>query len=447
MNPSTPATSARKVFSVSELTREIKQILEKKYALVWISGEISNLSKAASGHVYLTLKDRDAQISGVIFRNQARLLKQKLENGMQVTGLGRISLYEPRGTYQIILEYLERNGIGELLAELEALKQRLKSEGLFDVHHKKTPPFLPGKIAVITSPTGAAIEDILTIAQRRFDNIPIDIVPVSVQGETAADEIVKAIRLVNEQQSADVIILARGGGSLEDLKPFNSERVARALFAAAIPVVSGVGHETDYTLADFVADVRAPTPSAAAELVLPVKSELAAGLDGIEKRLAARMQFLFKTVNARLADLSQRLVHPRKRLDDAALRLDEFHERLIRAVYDMLRRNEIQLDWWVDRIAAFHPEQHLKRLNHEVDSLNDRLVKAGSGLIEGRRIQLQAAINSLNTLNPDAVLKRGYSITRLLPEQQIVRNADQVPADAELEIILADGKLRVKNMA
>ena len=440
-------TAERKIFSVSQLNREIKQILEKEYAFVWITGEISNLSKAASGHVYLTLKDRNSQVSAVIFRTQHRLLAKTFTNGMQVTGFGRISLYEPRGTYQIIFEYLEKSGLGELLIELEALKTKLKTEGLFEVRHKKALPFLPTKIAVITSPTGAAIEDIIKIAQRRFENIPIQIAPVSVQGKDASDDIVKAFNLVNDRREADLIILARGGGSVEDLQPFNSERVARAIFASTIPVVSAVGHETDVTIADLVADLRAPTPSAAAELILPVKAELIQGIAAIEERMIYRIRLLLDSTRGHLTQLSQRTVHPRKKLDDANLHLDELSERLVRAMTSKIRHNEIQLKWWHDRMMVWKPDEQLKKINKKIDGIKGRLTKIGADITLRQRHRFQSTLTALTALNPKTILGRGYSITQRLPEKKNVRDSRQVMVDEELEIILAKGVLRVKNLA
>jgi len=436
----------RKIFSVSELNREIKQILEKKYAFVWISGEISNMSKAASGHVYLTLKDRKSQILSVIFRTQTRLLSKNLENGMQVTGFGRVSVYEPRGTYQIILEYLEKSGIGELIVELEALKAKLRTEGLFEDKYKKELPFLPAKIAVITSPTGAVIEDILNISQRRFENIPIQIVPVSVQGKDAIHDIVNAFNLLNDRMEADVIILARGGGSVEDLQPFNSERVARAIFTSTIPVVSAVGHETDYTISDLVADLRAPTPSAAVELILPIKTDLTFGIEAARQRVANRMQILLDSTHSRLTELSKRIVHPHKKLDDLRLRIDELHERLVRTTTSKLQHNETQLNWWYDRIMAWQPDQQLKELDEKIKHYMDQLTKFGYDIILHHRHRLQSTITALTALNPKAVLQRGFSITQTLPAKEIVRNANQVAENDELEIILAKGMLRVKNL-
>ena len=264
MGPSN--TDQHRIYTVSELTSDLKDILEKTYPFIWIFGEISNFNVPVSGHFYFTVKDEHAQINAVMFRNQNRNLKFKPEDGISITGLGRITVYEPRGTYQIIFEYLEPKGTGAIQLAFEQLKKRLADEGLFDEKHKKPLPFLPGKISIITSPTGAVVHDILKIIDRRFSNLHLEIVPVKVQGYGAEDEIISAIEMINARCDSDVAILARGGGSLEDFHAFNSEAVARAVFASKIPIISAVGHETDFSITDFVADFRAPTPSAAAEL-------------------------------------------------------------------------------------------------------------------------------------------------------------------------------------
>ena len=279
----------RKVYTVSELNAVIKSLLEQRFPFVWIVGEISNFKIPLSGHYYFTLKDEASQINAVMFRGQHRQLKFEPEDGMRVTGLGRLSVYEPRGAYQILLEYLEPSGVGGLQIAYEKLKARLAEEGLFDQQYKKPIPFLPHKIALITSPSGAVVHDMLNIIDRRFPNMQIEVFPVKVQGTGAEDEITEALEMLNDRSGVDVAILARGGGSLEDLQAFNSEHVARAIFAARIPIIAAIGHETDYTIADFVADLRAPTPSAAAELAVPVKFELLQQVNNIFADLKYRI--------------------------------------------------------------------------------------------------------------------------------------------------------------
>ena len=264
----------RRIYTVSELTRNIKRFLEEAYPFVWVAGEISNFRTPVSGHYYFTMKDSGAQIGAVMFRAQNRHLAFKPEDGMAIIAMGRLNVYEPRGIYQVIVEYLEPEGIGVLQLAFEQLKARLAEEGLFDEKHKSPLPFLPQKIGVVTSPSGAVVRDIIQVINRRFPNLVVEVAPVKVQGEGASEEIAEALQLLNERDDIDVVVVARGGGSLEDLQAFNSEIVARAIFSSKVPVVSAVGHETDFTIADFAADLRAPTPSAAAEIIVPVKYEL-----------------------------------------------------------------------------------------------------------------------------------------------------------------------------
>jgi len=289
-----PTFAEKKIYSVSQLTENIKSILEDNFPFIWISGEISNFKSPVSGHYYFTLKDSQAQINAIMFRGQNRNLKFFPEDGMKITGFGRISVYQPRGAYQIIMEYIEPDGIGALQIEFEQLKIKLSQEGLFDEIHKKEIPFLPEKIALITSPTGSVVHDMIRVLHRRFPGVGISIIPVKVQGDDSVEQIVDAIIWLNKLKNADVAILARGGGSLEDLQAFNSEDVARAIFKSNIPIISAIGHETDYTISDFVADLRAPTPSVAAELAVAVKSDLFQQQNMLAKQLSG---FKIQTIN------------------------------------------------------------------------------------------------------------------------------------------------------
>ena len=322
--------TTRKVYTISELNADIKLLLEEQFPFVWIIGEISNFRIPASGHFYFTLKDESCQLNAVMFRGQQQKLKFEPEDGLNITGMGRLSVYEPRGTYQIILEYMEPAGIGALQIAYEKLKARLNEEGLFDEKHKKPIPFLPQKIALITSPTGAVVHDMLTIIKRRFPNMHIQIFPVKVQGVGAEDEIVDALTLLNQTNDVDVAIVARGGGSLEDLQSFNAERVVRSVFESQIPVISAVGHETDYTITDFVADLRAPTPSAAAELAVPVKNELLRIVNNNFVALEFRVCHLIERFRRNLVDLAKGLVDPKKQIQDWRLRIDDFSARINR---------------------------------------------------------------------------------------------------------------------
>ncbi len=371
-------------------------MLEENFPFIWVSGEIFNFHKAASGHVYFTLKDKTSQISSVMFRGQNRNLRFDPENGMDITGLGRINVYEDRGVYQIIFEYLEPMGIGALQVAFEQLKMRLSEEGLFDKHHKKPLPHIPQKISVITSPTGAVIRDILTVTDRRFPNVHIEVIPVKVQGKGADKEIVSAVELLNMRGDSDVAILARGGGALEDLQAFNSENVARAVFLSEIPIISAVGHETDVTIADFVADFRAPTPSAAAELVVPLKDNLVRECKGLSAALASRFYRDIERRRTLVNDLTERLTDPKRKIQNLRLKADDLANRLVRIFMNDMRQRRERLSWRTDRLKA---------------------------------------------LSPLAILTRGYSIARTIPGATVVRNSEEVSKGQNLEIMLAEGSL------
>ncbi|MBI1909306.1 MAG: exodeoxyribonuclease VII large subunit [Deltaproteobacteria bacterium] len=318
-----------KIFTVTEVTRQIRELLESNFPEICITGEISNFRPAASGHFYFSLKDATAQIRAVMFRGANSRLKFRPEDGLEVICFGRVAVYEPRGEYQIIAEHMEPKGVGALQLAFEQLKKKLEAEGLFDPAHKKPLPFLPKKIGIVTSPTGAAIRDMLTILTRRFPNIEILVAPVPVQGDNAAPEIAQAIRELNQQRGIDLILAGRGGGSVEDLWAFNEEVVARAIFESQIPIISAVGHETDFTIADFVADLRAPTPSAAAELAVPVKEELEETTGQLKNRLRRAILQTLENGRLQVRQWTNLLGDPSRRLAELALRLDQTTERLI----------------------------------------------------------------------------------------------------------------------
>jgi exodeoxyribonuclease VII large subunit len=435
------SSAPKHVYTVSELTSELKALLEEKYPFIWIYGEISNFRQPASGHFYFTLKDEKAQISAVVFRSQQMGLKFLPQNGMEITGLGRISLYGSRGSYQVILEYMEPRGAGALQKAFEQLKSRLSDEGLFDPRHKKPTPFLPSKIALITSPTGAVIHDMLNITARRFDNVHIWIFPVKVQGNDAVKQIVEAIELVNRERSIDVAVLARGGGSLEDLQAFNAEKVARAIFASEIPIVSAVGHETDYTIADFVADLRAPTPSAAAELVLPVKSELKTRCDALLSTLTSKTLGTIENHRLRFNQTRDRLVHPKKRIQDHFLRIDDLYFRIVRLVETKLQQYHERLSWKTEKLWSDNPGKSVEKLTIKVEQLKYNLRLFFRIFLDNKRSHIGELASGLAAMNPSAILARGYSITRVLPEKSIVRDAQSVSLDQRLEITLEKGAL------
>jgi exodeoxyribonuclease VII large subunit len=436
----------RKIYSVSELNAEIKNLIEDSFPFVWLFGEISNFRIPASGHFYFTLKDNASQISAVMFRGQQRHLKFEPEDGMSVTGMGRLGVYEPRGTYQIILEYLEPSGIGALQIAFEKLKRRLAEEGCFDDRFKKPLPFLPKNISIITSPSGAVVHDILKTIYRRFTNLQVQIIPVKVQGHGSVEEIVAALALLNTRNEAEVAILARGGGSLEDLRAFNSESVARAIFDSKIPIVSAIGHETDYTISDFVADLRAPTPTAAAELVVPEKSELQRHSNDVKMHLRTIFMNYFNNLNSELKQISRRLTDPRRKLADHRLRLDDLCARLNRILSLRIRREREYLDFWHDRLGANSPELFIIKSKNQLQQINKNLFKSLIIYNHSNKMKMRELAAKLEALNPLAILARGYSVTRTIPAASVVKDSQIVAVDQELEVILAKGRLicRVK---
>ena len=436
----------RKIYSVSELNAGIKELLEENYPFVWLTGEISNFRIPASGHFYFSLKDETSQISAVMFRGQQRQLKFEPEDGMNVTGMGRISVYEPRGTYQIILEYLEPSGVGALQMAFEQLKGKLAAEGLFDDHYKAKIPFLPNKIGVITSKSGAVVHDILQVIKRRFANVAIQVYPVKVQGDGAQAEIVSALELLNDLGQCDVAILARGGGSLEDLQAFNSEPVARAIFNSQIPVISAVGHETDYTIADFVADLRAPTPSAAAELAVPEKSALERQCHDIAKRLHSIILSYFNILKVKTREISQRLVHPRRKIEDLRMRLDDLDWRLSTTFGSRLRRERENLEFRIDRLNANTPRFLIRKAKRQLDQNINNLLKSFLIFNNSNQIKIRELTAKLEALSPIAILSRGYSITRSIDDGRVIKDVRTISLDQDVEVMVAQGRLfcRVK---
>jgi len=433
----------KQIYTVSELTSEIKELLEEKYPFIWISGEISNFRIPVSGHFYFTLKDENAQINAVMFRGQNRNLKFSPEDGMSVTGMGRISLYEPRGTYQIILEYLEPEGVGAIQMAFEQLKARLSDEGLFDEQHKTPLPFLPNKISILTSPSGAVVHDIIGIVARRFSTINIEILPVKVQGKGAESEIVSALKILNTFSDANVAILARGGGSLEDFHAFNSEEVARSIFSSEIPVISAVGHETDFTIADFVADLRAPTPSAAAELVVPLKDDLERRC--IEKSSALRNSIIYNIsqLRTRINDISNRLEDPKKRIHDLRMRTDDYTLRLTRIFINQSQQRQERLIWRIDKLHSNNPFIKINISNEELEQKTFKLLNYMNIHISEKHSVLRELIAKLHALSPVAILSRGYSITRTIPDTAVVTDPRKVHVGQDLEVMVAKGALYV----
>ena len=429
------------VFTVSELNARIKSILEQRFPFVWISGEVSNFSVPSSGHFYFTLKDEKAQLRAVMFKGQNQHLQFQLSDGMAVTGIGRVSVYEPRGTYQVIFEHLEPRGTGALQIAFEQLKRQLAKEGLFDEQYKRPLPYLPEKIHIITSPTGAVIHDIMQIVDRRFPGMAISVIPVKVQGDGAIEEIVDAVALLDTLEDAEVAILARGGGSLEDMLAFNSEAVARAIFAAQTPIVSAVGHETDFTIADFVADLRAPTPSAAAELVVPQRQALHDKIMQYKDDIVYHIIQNINILRRQVAELARRLADPRKKVDDQRLRVDDLSYRLQLASRNFFLRRRENLVRNKDRLVYNNPIGYIHKLKQKHYILQDRFSHAVNGQVHARRYKLREISARLSGLNPSAILERGYSITRKVPEADIIRSSAAVSVGQNVEVLLARGAL------
>ena len=430
-----------KIYTVSALTVEIKSLLEEEFDFVWVEGEISNFASPASGHYYMSLKDENAQIKAVMFKMQAHYLKFIPEDGMKVIVRGRIGVYEPRGEYQIILDYLEPLGVGALAAAFEQVKKKLSLEGLFDEDKKRPIPFLTKRIAVITSPTGAAIRDFLRISYRRMPNLDVTIVPVRVQGDEAAGDIVEALDMVNRELDVDVIILTRGGGSLEDLWAFNQEEVAYAIRRSLIPVVSAVGHEVDLTISDLSADLRAPTPSGAAELIVREIESLERDLRSLSSRLETAQRGIMDKIRDSVKNLSSRIRDPRRNLADTWLRLDEIYNRLFKTKKIFINDNLKRLKAVNETFVLNSPLHMITILSQELSFHKRSLTQALTGYLDRKKRDTYSITDRLDSLSPLSILKRGYSITRKLPEMNIIKDSGQVKTGDEVNVLLARGKI------
>ncbi len=432
-------TSEREVLSVSQLNRRAKQLLETHLPLLWVEGELSNVSLPSSGHWYFTLKDDQAQVRCAMFKNRNMLVRFKPQQGQQVMIRARVSLYEGRGDYQIIAEHMEEAGTGALQRAFDELKIKLAKEGLFDESHKKPLPALPRHIGVITSPTGAAIHDILHVLERRFPSIPVSIIPVAVQGKEAAPQIVKAIELANRAELFDVLIVGRGGGSLEDLWPFNEESVARAIYASELPIVSAVGHEVDVTIADFVADLRAPTPSAAAELITPDGDDWLDKFIGFEMLLEEAIQRKLSALKQQLQWLRARLRHPRQQLEQQAQRLDTLELRLNNLIQKQLTAYHNRLRQLSIRQQAHHPQIRLRQLTERMHNQHTRLVTAQTHLLQRKKQAFNEAARMLNTLSPLSTLDRGYALVTNT-KGKVITTSQQLVIGDSLNTKVADGE-------
>ncbi|HET97927.1 MAG TPA: exodeoxyribonuclease VII large subunit [Desulfurivibrio alkaliphilus] len=432
-----------RIQTVGELTRSIRGLLETSYSMVTVTGEISNLRRPSSGHLYFTLKDSEAQLRAVLFKGQQRYLACVPADGLEVLCRGRISVYEPRGEYQLIIDFMDGKGTGLLRIAFDRLKAKLEAEGLFDPARKKALPYLPRRIALVTSPQGAAVRDFLVQARRLSPGTAIEIVPVRVQGDGAAEEIAAAIELLNERGRSEVIVLCRGGGSLEDLWAFNEEVVARAIAASAVPVVSAVGHEVDFTIADFVADLRAPTPTAAAGMVLPEQRVLLAQVRELQRQLATAMKRQLAAARRQLEAEQRLLRDPARLLAGHAMRLDYLRAELAHALQGKLGAYRERVNRLNHQLRRLDPRHRLLAHQGELRENRLRLFFLVRQLLAERRNHLNRLLATLDAVSPLAVLRRGYAIARLA-DGTVVRSAKQAPPDTHLRLTLHDGSLNCR---
>ncbi|MGB2041472.1 MAG: exodeoxyribonuclease VII large subunit [Porticoccaceae bacterium] len=430
----------RQILSVSQLNRSVRHLLETQLPMLWVEGEISNFARPASGHWYLTLKDDQAQVRCAMFRNANQRVNFQPANGTQVLVRCRAGLYEGRGEYQLVVEHMEEAGFGALQRKFEQLKQQLTHEGLFDNQHKQPMPESLSHIGVITSATGAAIRDILSVLNRRFPAIQVTVFPTAVQGEQAAGQIVDALTLANQHGQCDALIVGRGGGSLEDLWSFNEESVARAIFASDIPVVSAVGHEVDFTIADFVADLRAPTPSAAAELLSPDGEEMLNQFEGLELLLAEATIRKIRQLEQRTDYLQKRLQHPGRKLQEQSQHLDHLDIRLRRAMAGKLQQQRLQGQSLQDRLLRQSPSDAIALRKQAVATSVKQTIRAVNQQLETKQNQTAQAMHLLDTVSPLKTLGRGYSIIRD-KQNAVVRSVTEVQAGDQLKGQLVDGEL------
>lgn len=425
------------VISVTELNRRTRELVERGFPLLWVAGEISNFTRAASGHCYFSLKDAQAQVRCVLFRHKAALLDFPIANGMQVEVRASPTLYEARGDFQLGVETLRRSGLGQLFEAFERLKKQLEREGLFAAERKRVLPPFPRVVGIVTSPAAAALRDVLTTLRKRMPSLPVVLYPAPVQGEGAGERIAQAIRLASARAEVDVLIVCRGGGSIEDLWAFNEEVVARAIADCAIPVVSGVGHETDFTIADFVADMRAPTPTAAAALASPDRIELAQTLAGLSRSLARATWRQLERRMQQLDYLGKRLVHPGQRIEIRREQLAHLGVRLNSAWHHRLDAAGYRVESVATRLKVSRPD--LDAIELSLQDLAARLSVAASLYIERRTQGLAALAAHLSHLNPQGVLERGYSIVTR-DDGRIVRDAGEVAIGSSVSLSFARGR-------
>ncbi len=432
----------RRIWSVRELVAAVRTHIEREYGDAWVEGEISNFRAQSSGHFYFTLKDENSQLSVVIFRLQAKLLRFRPENGMQIVARGKVSIYEDRGQLQMIAEYLEPKGAGALQIAFEQLKAKLEAEGLFGPEHKKTIPALPRRIGIVTSPQGAALRDILNILQRRHHTANIVIFPSQVQGDAAPLEVMNGVRYFNRAGNVDVIIVARGGGSAEDLAAFNHEGLARAIASSTIPVISAIGHETDFTIIDFVADLRAPTPSAAAELVIRSRQGIEEQSQELRLRLARAMRYRLLMGRQALTELAQHGAFGRMMdfINQREQRVDEFTHRLEQSERRILEKKRRRSDAAAAAVRHFDVRRVLLGVRKELDSSVAAMIAATRNQLLQQRAHLDRVTHQIEALSPLAILERGYALV-FDSSRKLVKDASQVNPESEITARLSRGTL------
>jgi exodeoxyribonuclease VII large subunit len=433
-------STEKNILSVSQLNRRAKQLLETHIPLIWVSGELSNFAKPGSGHWYFSLKDEHAQIRCAMFKQANSRLRWQPESGMHVLVRARVSLYEGRGDYQLIIEHMEESGSGLLQQAFEDLKFKLQQEGLFDESQKQALPRFPNHIGIVTSATGAAVRDILSVIQRRYPIVKTTIIPVAVQGAGAASDIVNGINKAIKFSTFDVLILSRGGGSIEDLWAFNDETLARTIHACPIPIISAVGHEVDFTIADFVADIRAPTPSVSAEISTPDINEWLQTLDEFQLKLISLQSRLIQQKQQQLSFLQRRLRHPKQQIQYQQQRLRQIEQALFRNIKNMVDIQKQSLLTKIKQLKQQHPDAKIKVLSEKVNQLELRRQRAIAQILKGKQQQLSASVQLLNAVNPLTVLARGYSITNKT-DGTVIHNKGQLSIGEKISIKLEKGKI------
>jgi exodeoxyribonuclease VII large subunit len=443
----TPADQdIRDIFTISRLNSEARAVLEGSFPMLWVEGEISNLATPRSGHLYFSLKDAHAQVRCALFRAKRQLLRFEPGNGAQVLARARISFYEPRGDFQLIIEHLEPAGAGSAQREFEALKRRLQAEGLFDTDRKKSLPTFPRRLGIITSASGAAVRDVLKVLRRRAPQIAVTIFPAQVQGKGAAEELREALDIALQRGDCDVLLLTRGGGSIEDLSAFNDEQLARAVAAAGIPIVSAVGHEIDFTITDFVADRRAPTPSAAAELISPDTPVLLETVVKLSQRIQGNMQRRLALEIQHLARLEGRLQRgaPAGLLRQQQQRVDGLDLRLLRIMRNLLAARQRELGVQSRHLLAQNPERRLLLLKQRFAGLPEHLQQAWHQHQQRRTEHLAATGRQLNAVSPLATMQRGYAVLRGAEDGKVITRAAQLERGDRIHALLADGKAELR---